>query len=173
MRQHFAPHSSKGARVKIENNTVVHFHYKVGEPGQPATESSFERDPVAALIGHGGIIPGMEEALMGREAGERFELTVEPDKGYGQRDESRIQRLPKKHFGNLRIQPGQQVNLKTRQGPRVVTIRKVGVSVVDVDLNHPMAGKTLAFEVEVVSVRAASEVEIQHRHVHGDGGVEH
>lgn len=159
--------------MKIEHNTVVHFHYRVGEPGQPASESSFEREPIAALIGHGQIIPGMEEALAGREAGDRFEITLTPEQAYGQRDESRVQRLPKKHFGHLRLRPGQQVTLNTRQGPRPVTVRKVGVSVVDVDLNHPMAGRTLAFEIEVVSVRAATEQEIAHRHVHGDGGAAH
>lgn len=159
--------------MKIENNTVVRFHYSVSEPGQPVSETSFERDPIAILVGHGNIIPGMEQALLGREAGERFEVTLPPEQAYGVREDGRTQRLPKKHFGNLRLQPGQQVTLDTRFGPRPVTIDKVGVSVVDVDLNHPMAGKTLHFDIEIVEVRAASETEIAHKHAHGDGGHAH
>jgi len=66
-----------------------------------------------------------------------------------------------------------QVVLNTNFGPRAVTIQKVGMSVVDVDLNHPMAGKDLHFDIEVVDVREASPEEIEHGHVHGDGGHEH
>ncbi len=159
--------------MKIEKDTVVQFHYRVGEPGQPATESSHQGQPVTALIGSGTIIPGVEEALIGREAGEWIEIEIPPEKGYGPYRPDSSQRLPRKHFGSLRIRPGQQVQLNTNQGPRVVTVIKVGVSVVDVDLNHPFAGKTLAFEIEVLSVRAADAQEIEHRHVHGAGGVAH
>lgn len=83
------------------------------------------------------------------------------------------QRVPKKHFGKQRLAPGMQVMLNTNFGPRPVTVHKVGMSVVDVDLNHPMAGKDLHFDVEIVSVREAQAVEIEHGHVHGDGGVDH
>lgn len=159
--------------MKIAPDTVVRFHYRVGEPGQAASESSFESEPVAALIGHGNIVPGLEDALLGREAGERFEVTLTPRQAYGERIEGRIQRLPRKHFGNRRVRAGERVMLDTRFGPRPATVTKVGVSVVDVDLNHPMAGRSLHFEVEVLEVRAATAEEIAHRHVHGPGGHEH
>ena len=83
------------------------------------------------------------------------------------------QRIPKKHFGNTKLAPGMQVVLQTNFGPRAVTVEKVGHSVVDVDLNHPMAGKDLHFDVEIVEVREASAEEIEHGHVHGDGGHQH
>ena len=83
------------------------------------------------------------------------------------------QRIPKKLFKNARLAPGMQVVLPTEMGQRAMTVLKVGMSVVDVDLNHPMAGKSLDFAVDVLEVRAASEEEIAHGHAHGDGGVQH
>jgi FKBP-type peptidyl-prolyl cis-trans isomerase SlyD len=159
--------------MKIEENSVVRFHYSVSEPGQPAIESSRDREPLAVLIGHGNIIPGLETAMKGRESGEKFEVTVEPAEAYGERRDGLIQRVPRKHFKGAHLAPGMQVVLPTAMGPRAMTVHKVGMSVVDVDLNHPMAGKTLSFEVEIVEVREASGEEKAHGHVHGEGGVQH
>lgn len=159
--------------MKIEKNSVVRFHYSVSETGQAALESSRDRDPLAIMIGQGNIIPGLETAMMGREAGETFDVTVEPEQAYGDRRDGLSQRIPKKLFKNARLVPGMQVVLPTEMGPRAMTILKVGMSVVDVDLNHPMAGKTLDFNVEIVEVREASEEEKSHGHVHGEGGVQH
>ena len=150
-------------RMKIEKDRVVRFHYTVSEVGQEPIESSKDREPLAILVGHGNIIPGLETAMMDKEAGESF----------GERREGLTQRVPKKHFGNTRLVPGQQVILQTNFGPRAVTVQKVGMTVVDVDLNHPMAGKDLHFDVEIVEVREAGEEEVQHGHVHGDGGHHH
>ncbi|PRH83710.1 FKBP-type peptidyl-prolyl cis-trans isomerase [Arenimonas caeni] len=159
--------------MKIQNNSVVRFHYTVSEPGQPPVESSREREALAILVGHGNIIPGLEAAMIDKAEGDRFEVTVAPEQAYGERRENFVQRVPKKHFRNVRLVRGQQVVLETSMGPRAVTVAKVGATVVDVDLNHPMAGKTLVFDVEIVGVREAEAVEIEHGHVHGDGGVQH
>ena len=159
--------------MKIQKDSVVRFHYTVGEVGQPANESSNGGEPLAILIGHNNIIPGLEKAMEGREAGETFSVDVPAAEAYGERREGLTQRIPKKHFGEQRLQPGMQVVLQTNFGPRAVTIEKVGMSVVDVDLNHPMAGKDLHFDIEIVEVREASAEEIEHGHVHGDGGHHH
>jgi FKBP-type peptidyl-prolyl cis-trans isomerase SlyD len=151
--------------MKIEKDRVVRFHYTVSEVGQEPLESSKEREPLAILIGHGNIIPGLEKAMEGHEAGESFGVDVPSAEAYGEKREGLGQRVPKKHFGNQRLVPGMQVVLNTNFGPRAVTIEKVGMSVVDVDLNHPMAGKDLHFDVEIVDVREAS--------VHGEGGHHH
>ncbi len=111
--------------------------------------------------------------MEGREAGENFAVDVAAADAYGERRDGLSQRVPKKHFGAQRLEPGMQVVLNTNFGPRAVTIEKVGMSVVDVDLNHPMAGKNLHFDVEIVDVREARQEEIEHGHVHGDGGHEH
>jgi FKBP-type peptidyl-prolyl cis-trans isomerase SlyD len=159
--------------MKIEKDRAVRFHYTVGEVGQPATESSNGGEPLAILIGHGNIIPGLEKAMEGREAGETFSVDVPAAEAYGDRKDGLTQRIPKKHFGNQKLEPGMQVVLQTNFGPRAVTIEKIGLTAVDVDLNHPMAGKDLHFDIEIVDVREASAEEVEHGHVHGDGGHDH
>ena len=159
--------------MKIEKDRVVRFHYSVAEQGAEPMETSRGREPLAILFGHGNIIPGLEKAMEGHEAGDRFDADVPAAEAYGERREGLTQRVPKKHFGEQRLQPGMQVVLNTNFGPRAVTIEKVGMSVVDVDLNHPMAGKDLSFDIEIVDVREASAEELEHGHVHCDGGHQH
>ncbi len=159
--------------MKIEKDRVVQFHYTVSEQGQEPLETSKERDPLAILAGHGNIIPGLDKALEGHVAGDSFGVDVPAAEAYGERRDGLTQRVPKKHFGEQKLAPGMQVVLNTNFGPRAVTIQKVGMSVVDVDLNHPMAGKDLHFDIEIVDVREASKEEIEHGHVHGDGGHAH
>jgi len=159
--------------MKIEKDRVVSFHYTVSEQGQESLESSEGRDPLVILVGHGNIIPGLETAMDGREAGDKFEVDVAAADAYGEKRDGLSQRIPKKHFGNQRLEPGMLVILQTNFGPRAVTIQKVGMSVVDVDLNHPMAGKNLHFAIEIVDVREASAEEVEHGHVHGEGGHQH
>jgi FKBP-type peptidyl-prolyl cis-trans isomerase SlyD len=160
--------------MKIEKDRVVRFHYAVAETGQASVENSKDGgQPLAILFGHGNIIPGLEKAMDGREAGESFKATVPAADAYGEKREGLTQRVPKKHFGAQKLEAGMQVVLQTNFGPRAVTIEKVGMSVVDVDLNHPMAGKDLDFDIEIVEVREASAEELAHGHVHGDGGHAH
>ena len=160
--------------MKIEKDRDVRFHYTVSEPGQEPVESSKDGgQPLAILFGHGNIIPGLEKAMEGREAGESVSAEVAAADAYGERREEMTQRVPKKHFGKQRLAPGMQVMLNTNFGPRPVTVQKVGMSVVDVDLNHPMAGKDLTFDIEIIEVREADAAEIEHGHVHGDGGHQH
>jgi FKBP-type peptidyl-prolyl cis-trans isomerase SlyD len=159
--------------LKIEKDRVVQFHYTVSEQGQEPLETSKERDPLAILAGRGNIIPGLDKALEGHVAGDSFGVDVPAAEAYGERRDGLTQRVPKKHFNEQKLAPGMQVVLNTNFGPRAVTIQKVGMSVVDVDLNHPMAGKDLHFDIEVVDVREASKEEIEHGHVHGEGGHEH
>jgi FKBP-type peptidyl-prolyl cis-trans isomerase SlyD len=159
--------------LKIEKDRVVQFHYTVSEQGQEPLETSRERDPLAILAGHGNIIPGLDKALEGHVAGDSFGVDVPAAEAYGERRDGLTQRVPKKHFNEPKLAPGMQVVLNTNFGPRAVTIQKVGMSVVDVDLNQPMAGKDLHFDIEIVDVREASKEEIEHGHVHGDGGHAH
>jgi len=159
--------------MKIEKDRVVRFHYTVAEPGLPALETSREGEPLAILFGYGNIIPGLEKAMDGREAGDNFAADVPAAEAYGEKREGLTQRVPKQHFEGQRLEPGMQVVLNTNFGPRAVTIQKVGMSVVDVDLNHPMAGKDLHFAIEIADVREASAEEVEHGHVHGEGGHQH
>jgi len=159
--------------MKIEKDRVVRFHYAVAEQGQEALENSRGGEPLAILQGHGNIIPGLERAMEGHAAGDSFVVDVAAADAYGDRRDNLTQRVPKKHFEGQRLEPGMQVVLNTNFGPRAVTIQKVGMSVVDVDLNHPMAGKDLHFDIDIVDVREATPEELEHGHVHGDGGHHH
>lgn len=111
--------------------------------------------------------------MEGKAAGDTFEVDVPAAEAYGEKREGLTQRIPKKHFEGQPLKAGMQVILNTNFGPRAVTIQKVGMSVVDVDLNHPMAGKDLHFKIEILDVREASAEEIEHGHVHGEGGHQH
>ena len=116
--------------MKIEQDRVVRFHYAVAETGQEALETSKDAgEPLAILFGRGHIIPGLEKAMEGREAGENFKTDVTAADAYGERREGLGQRIPKKHFGTQKLEPGMQVVLQTNFGPRAVTIEKVGMSV--------------------------------------------
>lgn len=164
--------------MKIAADKVVSFHYRLSEPGQEIVEDSHDDQPVVYLHGHGGMLPGLEEALAGKQAGDKFTVTLPPEKAYGPRRADSVQRISVKHVVNpghkkVSYRPGMVVQLNTEHGPREVTVVKAGLKTIDVDTNHPMAGRTLQFEVEVVDVRDASDEEIAHGHVHGEGGHAH
>lgn len=160
--------------MQIEKDKVVQFHYALSDSDGNLIEDSRDGDPMAYLHGANNIIPGLEEALAGHAAGDKVEVEVPPEKGYGMREEDQVQRISAKylkHAGKLR--PGMQVPLKTEDGQRWVTVVKVGLKTVDVDANHPFAGKTLTFSVEITDVRDATEEEVAHGHAHGPGGHQH
>jgi len=160
--------------MPIEKNQVVLFHYSVRDEQDNVVEDSHGGEPNAYLHGHGGIIKGLEEALEGRDAGDTFSVTVTPDKAYGSRKPDAIQRVPIKHLmGAKRWKAGMVAQVQTEQGPRHVVVAKVGHKFADVDTNHPMAGRTLTFDIEVIDVRAATPEELSHGHAHGPGGHHH
>ena len=160
--------------MPIEDRKVVSFHYTLTNDKGEQIESSREREPMAYLHGYRNIIPGLESAMAGRDVGDTFEVTVTPAEAYGERNPDAVQRISAKHFPDVRkLSPGQVVQLQTRQGPVQAVIVKVGRFNVDVDANHPLAGQTLTFDVEVTEIRDATREEIDHGHVHGPGGVTH
>ena len=155
-------------------DTVVTFHYTLrGEDGA-LIESSEGKDPVIYMHGHANIVPGLETQMTGKHGGEKFSATVAPELAYGLHDANAVQRVPTKHLATKgRIVPGQMVAVNTREGARHARVVKVGHFNVDLDLNHPLAGKTLVFDIEIVDVRAATAEGIEHGHAHGPGGHGH
>jgi len=155
----------------VEKGKVVTFHYTLKNAAGDELESSRAREPMDYLHGANNIIKGLEKAMEGRAVDDRFSVTVAPEEAYGQRNENNVQRIALKHLkGQGKIRPGQVLNLTTRQGPVQVTVLKVGRFNVDVDGNHPLAGETLTFDVEITAIRDASEEETQHGHAHGPEG---
>jgi FKBP-type peptidyl-prolyl cis-trans isomerase SlyD len=160
--------------MQIEKNRVVTFHYSLEELDGEYAETTEGKDPAVYLHGYGGIVRGLERAMKGRQAGDEFSVTVQPEDAFGLRDESVVQRVPIKHLVRPgKLKPGSVVVINTTRGERQAIVSKVGRFNVDVDFNHPMAGKTFVFDVKIVDVRDATSEEIAHRHVHGPGGTEH
>lgn len=160
--------------MKIERQSAVVFHYTLRDEEGSELESSRGSEPSAYLHGANNIIAGLESAMTGRAAGDVFSVTLQPADAYGVHQPDKVQRVPVKHLvlkGKLR--PGAVVQLNTSEGRRPVTVTKAGRHSADVDTNHPLAGKALTFEVEIMEVRAATAEEISHGHVHGPGGHHH
>lgn len=162
------------SEIIIGDDKVVSFHYKLSDLGGTINESSQGGSPVVYLHGRDAIVPGLETQLNGKKSGEKFTATVPPEQGYGERNENAVQRVPLKHLATKGpIQEGQMVVVNTREGGRQARVLKVGHFNVDLDLNHPLAGKTLTFEIEIVDVRDATHEELTHGHAHGPGGHGH
>lgn len=160
--------------MEIQKDCVVSFHYRLSNSDGTELETSRNGDPVAYLHGHRGVIRGLEEAMTGKRQGDVFTAEVPASKAYGARKEGSSQRVPIKHLLTKgRLKPGMAVKINTDNGPRDVTIVKVGKFNVDVDANHPLAGIDLSFDIEIVEVRAASSEELSHGHAHGVGGHQH
>lgn len=160
--------------MKVEKNTVVLFHYRLTDDTGVEIESNTEIEPTAYLHGHGGIIAGLGKAMDGRESGESFQVTVPPEEAYGPRNPDAMQRLPIKHLlGAKRWKPGMIAQVQTSLGRRHVMVTKVGHKFADVDTNHPLAGRTLTFDITIAEVRDATSEEVTHGHAHGPGGHHH
>ena len=160
--------------MQITKDTVATFHYTLKNDEQQVIESSEGKDPTAYLQGHGGMIRGVQKAIEGKQAGDKFSVSVQPLDGYGERRDDSIQRVPVKHLiGSKKWRPGMIATVQTENGQRQVSIVKMGKFMAKVDTNHPLAGQTLHFDIEIIDVRAASAEEVSHGHAHGAGGHQH
>ena len=160
--------------MKIAHEKVVSIHYTLTNKEGTVLDSSSGNEPLAYLHGFGNIIPGLENALEGKEKGEKLTVSVEPEQGYGARDEQLVQAVPRSAFkGVEELAPGMQFQAQGPQGSRLVVVTQVAQDVVTVDANHPLAGQTLQFEVEISEVRDATAEELEHGHVHGPHGHHH
>jgi FKBP-type peptidyl-prolyl cis-trans isomerase SlyD len=161
--------------MQIAKNAVVSIDYRLTDPAGKVLDESPEGKPLVYLHGAGNIIPGLEAALEGKAAGESVEVTVEPERAYGRRDDRLVHSVERTAFGNIkRIEHGMQFRTQIGGQPRVLTV--VGFEKdgrVKVDANHPLAGETLRFQVTIVDVREATQEELAHGHVHGPGGHHH
>ena len=161
--------------MTVAQHTVVTLHYKVTDvdSGQ-VIDSSENGDPLVYLHGAQNIIPGLENALEGKAVGDEVEVTVAPEDAYGERSDDRIQQVPIEAFREIEnLEPGMAVTAQTEHGPVNLIVTEIDESTVTVDANHPLAGKSLTFNVSIKSIRDASEEEVAHGHVHGPEGHSH
>ena len=160
--------------MKIEQNKVGAIHYTLTNDTGEIVDSSQGKEPLFYIHGFGNLIPGLEKELEGKVTGDSFSTSIEAADGYGDRREELIQEVPKSNFKDVEaIEAGMQFQAQGPEGAQAVTVTGVNEEIVTVDANHPLAGQTLHFQVEITEVRDASQEELDHGHVHGPGGHEH
>ncbi len=160
--------------MSIRPDCVVTIHYTLKDETGEVLDSSAAGPPLTYLHGHGHLIPGLERALEGKAAGETLSLQIAPADGYGEYDSKLIEQVPRRTLKGISgIKVGMQLRAETESGPRTVWITRLAGDLVTIDGNHPLAGRQLNFEVQIASVRDATQEELTHGHVHGAGGHDH
>jgi FKBP-type peptidyl-prolyl cis-trans isomerase SlyD len=155
--------------MQITDNTAVTIHYTLTSSSGEQLDSSEGSEPMVYLHGMGNIIPGLEQSLSGRQAGDKFDVSIPPELAYGWTDANRVQVVSRDMFEGMDIEIGMQFYAEVSDGQGVVTITAIDGNEITLDGNHPLAGQELNFSVEVVDVRAATADELAHGHVHGAG----
>jgi len=157
----------------IGKNAVVGINYTLTNDAGEVMDTSEGREPLVYLHGSNNLIPGLEKELEGKTQGQSFKVTIPPGEAYGESNPELVQTLPLEMFkGVENVEPGMGFTAQGPQGQQHIVVTAVNGEEVTVDGNHPMAGKTLHFDVEIMSVREASDEEVEHGHVH-DGSEHH
>tara|TARA_B110000261_G_C12894573_1_gene281838 strand:+ start:156 stop:623 length:468 start_codon:yes stop_codon:yes gene_type:complete len=155
--------------MRVEEHAVVLIHYVLTNDDKEVLDSSEGQDPLAYLHGTGHLIPGLEAQLLGKAAGDKLDVTVQPGDGYGEFNEELVQVVPGDVFDGVEsIEPGMQFQTSNEDGSDGETITVVSVEndEVTIDGNHTLAGVTLHFAVDIIEVREATAEELEHGHVH-------
>jgi FKBP-type peptidyl-prolyl cis-trans isomerase SlyD len=165
------PKRSGAYSMSIEENKVVGFLYTLKNGAGEVLDHSEEDSPLHYLHGHNNIIPGLENEMVGKQVGDTFTAVISPDQAYGEYSDSLVQVVEKDSFQGIdEVQVGMQFSAQLGGQMRIITIKDVQGDEVTFDANHPLAGETLHFDVEVVEVRDATDEELTHGHVHGEHG---
>ncbi|HXU82570.1 MAG TPA: peptidylprolyl isomerase [Polyangia bacterium] len=160
--------------MQIGNQKVVTIDYTLTDEQGEVLDTSQGQEPLVYIQGSGTIIPGLEEALEGKQVGDALSVKIDPSRGYGERDEELVQEVPRERFpAGGEITVGMRFHAQGTGGSHVVTVVAVDDKKVTVDANHPLAGVTLSFDVKVLEIREATADELKHGHVHGKGGHQH
>lgn len=159
--------------MQIADNHVVTLHYSVKTENGDLIDESESSKPLAFIQGSHYMIAGLEEALYGKQKGEKFEISVGPEKAYGERQDQLVQEVPSNMFEGMDVEVGMSFRATTDQGEQSVIIIDKDDEFVTVDGNHPLSGMTLLFDVSIEDVREATQDELNHGHVHGAGGCGH
>ncbi|HJM23438.1 MAG TPA: peptidylprolyl isomerase [Candidatus Thalassarchaeum sp.] len=159
----------------VEQNSVVSVMYTGTFPDSGEVfDTNVNQPPLVFLVGHGNIIEGFEQEILGAAVGDVREFTLTPEMAYGHRDEAAVQPIPRSQFPEgMELEVGRVVGAQSDQGPVQFTVVEINDDIVIVDLNHQMAGYTLHFSVEIVEIREATSEELEHGHAHGPGHHHH
>ncbi len=160
--------------MEVQNNMVVGMHYTLKNDSGEIIDSSEGQAPLMFLQGGGNIIKGLESALAGSKEGDSLNVVIEPEDAYGAFNEELVQQVPKAAFQGVEtLEVGMRFQAQTDDGQIPVRIAAIEGDQVTVDANHDLAGERLHFDVTITSVREATDEELEHGHVHGEGGHHH
>ena len=160
----------------VKENAVVSMAYELNVDGEIIDSSeNIEGDVIAFIQGQGQIIPGLEKALYGLKAGDTKQVKVSPGEAYGEVDPEAFVWVPREDFPEtIPLEVGTVFEMREENGDtHLARITELGEEQVHVDLNHPLAGKELAFDIKIVELREATPEELDHGHVHDHGGHDH
>lgn len=158
--------------MNISAHKAVYLNYTLRNDNGEILDAS-EGQPLAYIHGLGFLIPGLERHLEGRTTGDKFNAVISPDEGYGAFQDELVLKAPLANFQGENLQVGMEVELDLGEEQAIALVTAIEGNDVTLDLNHPLAGETLYFEVEIMQVREASEEELDHGHIHGPGGHHH
>lgn len=155
--------------MKVAKNTVVLMNYviKDKDTGEILDKNVDHGEPMPFLVGAGNIIPGLEKELIGLKEGEKKIIEVPRSEAYGDRDEQLVQKVPREYFKDISLEKGLHLQAQTEDGHVIeLIVVDFDENEVTIDMNHPLAGHDLIFEVEILKVREATPEEIEHGHAH-------
>jgi FKBP-type peptidyl-prolyl cis-trans isomerase SlyD len=160
--------------MQVADKKVIYIHYILKNKEGAVLDSSTKETPLAYIHGMGNIIPGLEKALSGKTEGDKVNVSIEPEEAYGHRNETLVQDVPRSAFQGIEdLQEGMQFQAQTPDGSQLITVTEIKRDQVTIDANHPLAGETLDFAVEVVDIRDATEEELDHGHIHDSEDHQH
>jgi len=160
--------------MQVADKKAVTIHYTLTNQAGDVVDSSRDGEPLPYIHGIGALVPGLESELEGKSAGDNVAVTVQPEEGYGHKVPELIQSVPREVFQvDGEIEVGRRVQAETDNGIELVEVVAVDDETVTVDANHPLAGEALNFDVDVVEVRDATDEEVEHGHIHTEGGCDH
>jgi FKBP-type peptidyl-prolyl cis-trans isomerase SlyD len=156
--------------MQIADKKAVTISYTLKDDAEKVIDTSDGRAPLTYLHGVGNIVPGLEKALDGKQAGDVVKVSLSPAEGYGVRDEKQIRKVPLRKLPAGKVSVGMRLRVQTEGGPIAALVTAIQGDYATIDANHPLAGMNLHFEVNVTEVRDATAEELTHGHAHGPGG---
>lgn len=157
--------------LTVEENRVVTFEYTLTNDGGDVIDSSANHAPLAYIHGSGQIIPGLEAELLGKQVGDKFNAVIDPENAYGIRHDELVKVIEKEQLAHLpNLQEGMQLQAHDGNGMQILTVVGINDKEVTLDANHPLAGETLHFDVEVIGIREATAEELEFGLNHGGCG---
>ncbi len=160
--------------MQIAKHKAVSINYTLTNDAGEVLDATGDGPPLSYIQGIGNLIPGLEAALEGKSPGDKLDVLIAPEDGYGLRDDALVQTVNREVFGpDIELEVGMCFRTSGGGAPEVIAITRIDGDRITVDGNHPLAGESLHFGVEIVDVRDATDEEIDHGHVHGPGGHEH